>query len=631
MCGIAGIVRFDQQPPDHGLLRKMADRQQHRGPDDEGFYCDDRIGLAFRRLAILDLSTAGHQPMSSVDKRYWLIYNGEIYNHAEIRKELIDHGYSFYSRSDTEVILAAYQQWGVNCLSRFNGMWAFALWDHKRQCLFCARDRMGVKPFYYHINAQRFLFASEIKTLLVDPATPCQPDEQSVYKYLVFGYVHFGEATFFQEIKQLPAGHYVEIYSQPGASSPQPICYWQLDHKKYAPEIRSTEAIQHFRHLFFDSVRLRLQSDVPVGTCLSGGLDSSSIVCVANQILFGKDKPDRTVVGEHQKTFSACYQTDSSIDERRWIEPVIAQTQAQSHYIFPDADGLFADLEALVWHQDEPVAGSSIYAQWCVMRAAREAGIVVMLDGQGGDEVMGGYQRYYWAYLAGLLRFSKLPALVRAWHQEWGTHTYANKTDYLGLVYAALPIGIQDTLNGEQKYRQAQRWLGGAWQQRYLYQHARSHHPTLLGQALERDLLADCLPALLKYEDRNSMAHSIEARVPFLDYRLVEFMASLPDSMKIRDGQTKWLLRQALQDVLPTMIAQRRNKLGFATPEQSWLSQGWNRVQLLLQKSELVRRGWVKQTAFEAIFNDSSGTPYKGEHTIWRWLNLELWLQCFFH
>lgn len=625
MCGIAGIYQFEQQVIDKNLLTKMASLQGHRGPDDEGFYCNDSIGLAFRRLAILDLSSAGHQPMVSVDGSCAIIFNGEIYNHDVLRNELKLYGYAFQSSSDTEVILAAYQHWGVECLHRFNGMWGFALWDSRKQHLFCARDRVGVKPFYYHQNADRFLFASEIKALFADEATPRTPDEQSIYQYLLYGYVHFGQATFFQGIKQLPAAHYMLVYAH-GVHLQQ---YWKLNHNAYNPTIRDSEAIEGFRHLFFDSVRLRLQSDVPVGTCLSGGLDSSAIVCVANQILFGKNKPERTVITEKQKTFSACYD-DKSVDERQWITSVVDKTGAQPFQIFPDADGLFAELKTLIWHQDEPVAGSSIYAQWCVMRRAREAGIVVMLDGQGGDEVMGGYQRYYWAYMAGLLRSGRWKTFIQTSLQPWGTNSAPSRGDWLGLAYAGLPSGLQDRVNLNQKQSQAHSWLGDNFRQRYGYKQGYSQHPTWLGQALERDLTSDCLPSLLKYEDRNSMAHSIEARVPFLDYRLIEFMASLPDHMKIRQGQTKWLLRQALQDVLPPEVYQRRNKLGFATPEQSWLQQRWNNVFHILQGGALARSGWVRPQVISTL-GENSAPPIRGEHTIWRWLNLEIWLQCYFH
>ncbi len=625
MCGIAGIFRFDQQPVEQALLANMAKLQQHRGPDDEGFYTDDQVGLAFRRLAILDLSPAGHQPMTNADSECQIIYNGEIYNHDELRNELKGCGYTFRSTSDTEVILAAYQQWGVDCLHRFNGMWAFALWDIRQKRLFCARDRMGVKPFYYHINDARFLFASEIKTLFVDPTTPRMANENSIYNFLVFAEVQFDQNTFFKDIKQLPAAHYLLL----DATGLHLQRYWQLDHSRYQPNIRDEDAIEGFRHLFFDSVRLRLQSDVPVGTCLSGGLDSSAIVCVANRILFGHDRPDRTVIGEKQKTFSACYENAPGVDERQWIEPVIAQTGAQSHYVFPTANGLFADLESMVWHQEEPVASSSIYAQWCVMRRAHQAGIVVMLDGQGGDEVMGGYQRYYWALIAGALRKVNLPLLWQALRHPAGSVDRIRLFDLLGITRDILPWSLQKRTLALR--RGAPTWLGEQLKANVSASELiPSSHPTQLGQALERDLVATCLPALLKYEDRNSMAHSIEARVPFLDYRLVEYMASLPDHMKIRDGQMKWLLRQSLKDILPIEISQRRSKFGFGTPEQSWLQSEWPRVCGYFNNSEIVKCGWLTPTALSNILDNPAALNRVDGHAIWRWLNVEIWLRQFY-
>ena len=624
MCGIAGVFRFDQQLIDRHLLTRMAEDQRHRGPDDVGFFADELVGLSFRRLAILDLSSAGHQPMSSADQTCWLIFNGEIYNHNELRAELKKHGYTFRSTSDSEVILAAYQHWDVECLSRFNGMWGFALWDSKRRRLFCARDRVGVKPFYYHLNRERFIFASEIKTLFNDPQTRRMANERSVNIYLHYGLVQFEEETFFEGIKQLPPAHHLIVDTQ-GVRLQR---YWALDHNHFRPTIRDADAIDEFRHLFFDSVRLRLQSDVPVGTCLSGGLDSSAIVCVANQLMFGDQRPNRTVIGEKQKTFSACYD-DVTIDERLWIRPVIAATGAQSHEVFPTAEGLFRDLAAMVWHQDEPVAGSSIYAQWCVMRRAREAGVVVMLDGQGGDEVMCGYQRYHWAYFAGLLRSLKLHTLLTESRRGWGTRDRPTKQDWLGVFFASLPKTVRDRFNYLEKKRQATDWLGNALKPAQNYMYGQSQHPTWLGKSLEADLFFDCLPALLKYEDRSSMAHSIEARVPFLDYRLIEFMASMPDRMKIRNGQTKWLLRQSLRDILPQQIGQRRNKLGFATPESAWLQSCWSAVRDIFQDSELVRRQWLKRETVIALLEQPSVSTFERRHTLWRWLNLELWLHAY--
>lgn len=623
MCGIAGLIRFDGQQVDPNILARMAKIQSHRGPDDEGLWVEDNVGFAFRRLAILDLSSAGHQPMFSPDGKLVVVFNGEIYNHSDLRQELQQHGYNFRSSSDTEVILAAYAQWGLECLNRFNGMWAFALWDIVQNRLFCARDRFGIKPFYYHKNGNRFIFASEIKALLTDIETPRQPNEISIYTYLVFGQVHFDEQTFFAQISQLSAGHYLIVDNQNITIER----YWHLDPNSYNPHIKDKDAIENFRDLFFDSVRLRLQSDVPIGTCLSGGLDSSAIVCVANQILFGNQKkPDRTIVAGQQKVFSACY-SDPIYDERQWIEPVIAKTGAASHYTFPGDQGLLEDIEEMIWHQEEPVAGTSIYAQWCVMRLARQEGAVVMLDGQGGDEVMCGYQRYYWDYIAGLIRSFKAEEFLQAFAQPWGTRTKPGLEDWLKVGRRLLPSSYQLFPSLLYKYVQRNKWLGESlqlWQTRF---QGYSDHPSFVGQSLERDLLAESLPALLKYEDRSSMSHSIEARVPFLDYRLVEFMYSLPDHMKIRNGQMKWLLRQALKEILPIEVVNRRSKMGFATPENHWLSQNWLYIQHKFFPEKAIERDWLKREAITELLKTPTSLKSLDFHLVWRWINIEIWLR----
>jgi asparagine synthase (glutamine-hydrolysing) len=625
MCGIAGLIRFDGKPIDVRLLRKMAAIQRHRGPDDEGFYHDGLVGLAFRRLAILDLTPTGHQPMATADGTLWIVFNGEIYNHAQLRVELMAKGYHFRSTSDTEVILAAYQEWGEACLSRFNGMWAFAIWNQQTRQLFCARDRLGIKPFYYHSNVNRLLFASEIKTLFADQDVRPRPLESTVYNYLVYGRVQSLAQTFWQEIHQLPAAHYM-LVDDTGIVFHR---YWHLDHTQYKLTIDDKSALEEFSHLLHDSIRLRLQSDVPVGTCLSGGLDSSTIVGIANRILFdGIHSPDRTVVGDYQKTFSACY-VDPSFDERPFIHRVVADTAAKSHEIFPQAEGLFSELEQMIWHQDEPVSSTSIYAQWCVMRAAREAGVVVMLDGQGGDEVTGGYQPYYWTHIAGLLRSLRLKEVVSETQGGWGSRIRPTRTDLLGTAYAFMPMSVQSFAKASQKHWQAREWLGSDFSFSLPQSQIHSTHPTWLGQYLERDLLLDSIPALLKYEDRSSMAHSIEARVPFLDYRLVEFMASMPDKMKIRNGQMKWLLRQAIQGVVPEAVRLRRDKMGFGTPENDWLKSRPAMLKHLFADADSVRRGWLNGSKIQRILDDPKALARLDHRILWRWINIELWSKKF--
>jgi asparagine synthase (glutamine-hydrolysing) len=426
MCGIAGIL--SRTPPDAALMERVCGSLAHRGPDGKGIWtgrCNDwNVMLGHRRLSIIDLSDAASQPMASADGSCHIVYNGEIYNYIELREELRGLGFEFRTKSDTEVILAAYRQWGADCLNRFNGMWAFAIHDAKKNILFCARDRFGIKPFYCFRKPGLFVFASEIKALLRHPEAPRVANASRVADFLAFGLVDHSPETFFKDIDRLPPAHYMVI--EDGRLSLQP--YWVPPKAEPAPETDSAESASRFLELFSDAVRIRLRSDVPVGTCLSGGLDSSSIVCVANRIMFGKDSPiDRDLVGERQKTFTACY-GNAEFDERPFVDVVTGQTNASSHRVFPEAAILLKDMDALISHQEEPFGSTSIFAQWCVMRKVKETGVKVLLDGQGGDELLAGYDAYYAALaadrladfrpiaaLAGLKKARRLRGLKAKW------------------------------------------------------------------------------------------------------------------------------------------------------------------------------------------------------------------------
>src|SRR3972149_3015976 len=321
MFGIAGILNFTDKAIRKETVREMSESLYRRGPDDEGFYLDGRIALIHRRLSIIDLSSAGHQPMCNEDNTLWLTYNGEIYNYKELTSELKMHGHIFRSMTDSEVIIHAYEEWGENCLKKFNGMWAFALWDSRKRQLFCARDRFGIKPFYYFLDENRFIFASEIKPILTDKTIPCGPNDRVIFDYLAYennDYIDHTEETFFHGIKRLMPAHYMVVNSRGDISHSR---YWDLDPNERIDEISDEDAAQRFYNLFEDSIRLRLQSEVPLGTCLSGGLDSSSIVCMANRLIFDNGV-DPEIIGERQKTFSACF-TDKACDERDFINEVV--------------------------------------------------------------------------------------------------------------------------------------------------------------------------------------------------------------------------------------------------------------------------------------------------------------------
>jgi len=590
MCAIAGIYSTVGRPVDLLVLETMTEAQAHRGPDGEGYVLLTpegkekpvpvrgrltqslaagshrySIGFGHRRLAIVDLSPLGHQPMATEDERCWVTYNGEIYNHVELRKELKEKGHRFRSASDTEVLLAAYREWGEDCVTRFNGMFAFALWDGGRRRLFCARDRLGVKPFYYCWDGERFLFASEIKGLLAAGAGPL-PNHRAVFDYLDGAYLDYSEGTFFEGIKQLPPAHCLMV----GGAGIAITRYWDIPERtEEEGQLSSSEAAERLRDLFRDAVRIRLRSDVPIGTCLSGGLDSSAVVCVANELMFGADaEVSREIVGERQKTFSSCFE-DPAYDERRFIRPVLDRTGAASHYTFPDPKELAATVWQLVWQQDEPFGSTSIFAQWNVMRLASQSGVKVLLDGQGADELLAGYHGFFGAFFADLTTQGQWGRLALELLSYRRLHGPTPRYVWANLARALLPGPLVRLVRS--RMTGSVDWIGADFRGQWGPIPAGPTGSASHFQEMQNGLLTrNGLRALLHYEDRNSMAFGIETRLPFLDYRLVEFLSGLDAPFKIRHGWTKALLRDAMEGILPEEVRMRVDKMGFVTPEDVW-------------------------------------------------------------
>lgn len=599
MCGIAGQFVLNGEEADAALVGTMGERLAHRGPDGEGSFFSGPVGLAHRRLAIIDLSDEGRQPMGNEDGTLQIVFNGEIYNFREIREELVAAGHRFASATDTEVILHAYEEWGRNCLARFNGMWAFALWDGRRRELFCARDRLGVKPFYYTLAGDSFIFASEIKALRVHPGVGRRPNDRMLSTFLAWGVADHTAETMYDGVFQLPPAHAL-VVSADGVGEPER--YWDFAMSGALGGVDDEAAARSVRALLTDAVRLRLRSDVPVGTCLSGGIDSSTVTALINELLQA-ERPES--VGERQKTFSVCFD-DLRFDESRYIDTVVAVTNVAGRRTTPGTDGLWEDIERLLYMQDEPFASLSIYAQYCVMRLA-QGEVKVVLDGQGADEQLGGYIAYQAPYIRGLLRHGDVLAALRE-----------------GIGSARLHGSFISWAAAQSRVRSERRELLRGSPPEVL------RYAGSLEEVLKREVTASNLPLLLHWEDRNSMAFSIEARVPFLDYRLVEHLAGLPLDQKIRGGVTKYVLRRAIRGLVPDAVRCRMDKMGFVTPEEVWMKgELAPHILELFSTPEFTERPyWDAERVLENYRAFLEGkSPYSTE--FWRIACAEMWLQGF--
>lgn len=617
MCGFVG--QFAPKGPDQQTIRTASELLKHRGPDDTGEYFDVRIGIGFRRLSIIDLSPAGHQPMSDASGRWRIVFNGEIYNYRELRGELQSLGVAFRSHSDTEVILQAYQKWGTGCFAKMNGMWAIALWDRTKGELILCRDRFGEKPLYYTKRGDELLFASEMKALFPFLPKRPEPNEQIVFDYLTFAFHDHTNETFFHGIKQLRPGHFATIRN--GTFNEEP--YWALQPNPEPPKTFSGAA-ERFRELFFDSVRLRLRSDVPIGSCLSGGLDSSSIVLVANRLV-REEHP-----GFRWQTFTACSR-DRRYDERQYSQEVNRLVDADANEVFPEPKTFREDMKRILWHQEEPFLSLSIFAQWEIMKRARSRGIKVLLDGQGGDEVLAGYLPFFASFLADALRRGNLTRFIGQGAAFFRTHR-ASLGDILPtFALYALPRTI-----GRWMLRRSVREEFTALEPSFRRQYFRppdlpSPFSGQLKNHMFRLLTGTGIRALLHYEDRNAMAFSIESRVPFLDHRLAELTLAMPDSFLLHSGETKRVLRLALRDIVPRTILDRRDKMGFVVPQAEWMARelAFDLRATLTRPSRALSR-YVKSEAVEDALTRFFSGETRLYGILWRWYNLETWFQTFY-
>ncbi|HUS16553.1 MAG TPA: asparagine synthase (glutamine-hydrolyzing), partial [Chloroflexia bacterium] len=607
MCGIAGVYERGGAPADAALLERMARTIAHRGPDGDGFYVDGPVGLAHRALRIIDLSDAAFQPMISEDGDTCLVFNGEIYNYVELLAELQAAGVHFRSRSDSEVLLAAYRTWGTDCLARFNGMFAFAIWDRARRRLFLARDRMGIKPLYYWWDGRRLAFASEIKALLCHPAIAARPNGAAIAEYWRAMYTA-GSHTWFEGISRLQPGEYMLVDARRGLRVAR---YWDLPAHEDAPGRRESSYVEEVRSLLEDSVRLCLRSDVPLGAHLSGGVDSSAIVALLSGQLSGMPL----------KTFSGAFEAGPDYDERPFIAAVAGRYGTDHHEIVPVAADLPATLPRLVWHLDEPVAGPGAFPQYFVCKLTRDNGVIVVNGGQGGDELFGGYFGYLPAYLRSILagiRHRPRPALLAALLGDGAR--LAGQPALRRAALAALQSGRRGRLRPDSQAA-LPAFFGPSLRPLLLapgeQEPPASGDLSALGQALAFDL-RHYLPALLQVEDRVSMAWSLESRVPLLDFRLVELAMRIPPELKLRGLETKHILRRAVADLLPPVVANRRDKKGFPTPIGPWFAgplQPWLREQLLSPAAQ--DRGLFDPGTVRGMIEDQAAGRAEWSKPLW--------------
>jgi asparagine synthase (glutamine-hydrolysing) len=539
----------------------MLDVLRHRGPDDAGLWSGGPVTLGSRRLAILDLSAAGHQPMSDREGSIVVIENGEIYNFEELRQELAQAGREFRSHSDAEVLVQGFAEWGLGLLPRLRGMFAFALWNERDRQLLLARDRFGIKPLYYRLERDagglRLLFASEIKAILAVQRDGPRANPDVIHDFLADGLLEHTADTFFDGIVKLPPAHWLTVDA---AGHVRLGRYWDFTVNPDAGVISEAEdrrAAAAFRDAFFESVRYHLVSDVPIGSCLSGGLDSSAVVCATSRLL--AEGSARTPTSR-QWTFTSSFE-DLRYDERRYALEVARAADTDARFTFPSAAGFVAELPALLHHQEEPFASTSVYAQWCLMRDIHKSGLKVVLDGQGGDELLLGYGKFYLFHLQDLARQGRLGLLGRealaliASPRFWMSLDLRHGLRYMGRAAA---------LGGERRF--LSRTLAARSADRRFVVGLDGG----LAERIKRDITMFSLPVLLRYEDKNAMAFSVESRVPFVDHVLLEEVARLPLNQKLRRGWTKFVMREALRGVLPESVRLRRDKIGFVTPEEVW-------------------------------------------------------------
>ncbi|MGC6452819.1 MAG: asparagine synthase (glutamine-hydrolyzing) [Candidatus Puniceispirillaceae bacterium] len=571
MCGIAGIVSPGKGWDLEACMARMLSSITHRGPDGQGLHIDEGVALGHRRLAIIDLTQDGAQPMLNADGDLVLVFNGEIYNYIELRRDLEARGRRFQSRSDTEVLLQAYDEWGEGCVSRLNGMWSFAILDKRRNLVFCSRDRYGEKPFYFAHHDGAFCFASEIRQLLT--LLPHRAANRDLLNRFLIGITGEGiECSFFRDVAKLPAGH--NLVHHIDRRKTEITRYFDLTTDEDVATAGFEENLERFRHLFDQAVGIRMRSDVTVGTCLSGGLDSSSIAALASGM----------VTGGTGGRFSAITagSTETGNDEQHFAEMVAGHLGLNWITTRPTYDDFVACMEDVVAAQEEPFGSASIVMQYQVMRAAAANGVKVLLDGQGGDEVFMGYERYFVAHLRHVLgqgHLWKAISDLRAMNRNNALMDISTFAKYL--VYFSSPhIRSRRIRNRSWFLRDRPKRIEGV--------HSYSAAMASPFDLQKFELETSNLPPLLRFEDKNAMWHSIETRLPMLDPDLVRFACSLPIDQKMHDGWSKFILRRGAESRLPEAICWRRDKIGFEAPQASWIGRHREDMMAAIRRSAIL-------------------------------------------
>ena len=561
MCGIAAILRLGGGTPDMRALARMTDAIAHRGPDDSGTFADGPLAFGFRRLSILDLSPAGHQPMTTPGGEVTIIFNGEIYNFIELRRELEAKGHRFLSSGDTEVLLHAYLEWGQACLDRLNGMFAFLIYDARTRTVFGARDRLGVKPMFLYRDGAHLLFASEIKAIRASGLCRANaPNWRVAADYLLQDQLDTTTESFFAGIEQVAPGSAFTVALDGAMRSWR---FWSVDSDRASP---TSDPIGRFAELFEDSVRLRMRSDVPVGVCLSGGLDSTSIICAMARA--AADAPSLNAF---------CF-VDAEFDETRYLDDTLAQTRAAPHYVQIRDDHIWDRLARLQVVQDEPVQSLTPLIGWELMKLAADNGVKVVLNGQGADEILAGYSSYFRVYWQSLMQRGRWAKAHREIEAFAATHGEVSaplvrrqRTMLLRSVLGRLPFYRSLAVRHNLRRLRSHRWFRPELTRHASYRWHGASGGSLF-EALKRSVEHDALPLYLRIEDRNSMAHSVEARLPFMDYRLVAQAFGMDDDLKLRGPWNKHALREAMRGKIPESVRTRVDKMGFPIPQRRWVA-----------------------------------------------------------